>query len=77
MKKKSDNKYITISSFEDFRREKELLILRSKIIDARMSLDFMQLKSDLSPLNLFSSLAKEYLMPVVAGLLRFFVKKTE
>jgi len=62
--------YSGISSFKDFRREKEMLTLKSKIIDAKLSLGFMQIKLDLTPSNLLISLAKEYVLPEIVHFLR-------
>jgi len=67
--KTSDGKYSGISSFEDFRREKELLQLRGRIVDARLSLTFLQIKQNFSPSNLLMSLAREYIVPEVAKFL--------
>jgi hypothetical protein len=69
MTKNSNYKYRSVSSFEDIRREKQILLLRDKILDARISLDFLELKSSLSPSKLISSFAKEYILPEVAAIL--------
>jgi hypothetical protein len=69
MKRTNGNKYSSVTSFKDLKREKELLMLRSRLLDMKLSLDFMDLKRGLSPSRLFSSLAKEYFLPEIAALL--------
>jgi len=68
MKRINQHHYSGITSFKDFRREKEMLTLKSKIIDAKLSLGFMQIKQNLTPSNLLISLTKEYLLPHIAKL---------
>ncbi|MCX6301433.1 MAG: hypothetical protein NTW82_04555 [Bacteroidia bacterium] len=68
MKRINQYDYSGISSFKDFRKEKERLTLKSKIIDAKLSLGFMKIKQDLTPSNLLISLAREYLLPRIAKL---------
>jgi hypothetical protein len=75
MKRNDDHKYSGITSFEDFRREKEILILRSKIVDMKLSMAFLQIRHNFSPSNLLLSLAKEYVLPEVAKFLGVFSEK--
>lgn len=75
MKRASRHQYSRISSYEDFRKEKELLRLKGRIIDTRLSLSFMQLKQSFSPSNLLLSLAKKYILPEVANFLGGFSEK--
>ncbi len=63
------SKYRSVSSFKDIRREKEILLLRSKILDARISLDFLEIKKSATPSAILSSMAKKYLLPEVASIL--------
>jgi hypothetical protein len=69
MKRNSNNKYRSVSSFEDIRREKQILLLRGKILDARLSLDFLEIKKSVTPSAIISSVAKKYLLPEVASIL--------
>jgi len=55
-----------ITSFKDFRREKEILTLHSKLIDTKLSLSFGQIRQSLTPSNLLSALAQKYLFPGVS-----------
>lgn len=63
MKRISSHQYHHISSFEDFRREKEMLGLKARIIEIKLSLTYYNFKKSFSPLNLVLSLVKEFLLP--------------
>ncbi|HKK40966.1 MAG TPA: hypothetical protein VJ963_01065 [Bacteroidales bacterium] len=67
------NKYRSVSSFKDIRREKEILLLRGKILDARISLDFLEFKKSTTPSAIITSMAKRYLLPEVAVILNNLV----
>lgn len=69
MAKNNTNKYHSVTSFKDIEREKEILLLRGKLVDTRISLDLLDLKRSISPSAIISSLAKEYLLPEIAALL--------
>jgi hypothetical protein len=73
--KRNSCKYSGIRSFEDFRKEKEMLHLRGKIVDTKLSLAFLHLKQNFSPSNLISSLAREFIMPGIAKFLRGYQGK--
>ena len=74
--KRNNFRYRSISSFKDFRREKDILILKGKILDTKLSVDFLHLKRGLTPGNLISSIAKEFLeLRVVKYLLGFSEKE--
>ena len=63
IKRQAENRYAHITSFKDFRREKEILDLKAKIIDTRLSLSYMELKQFFSASDWLVSLAKEFILP--------------
>jgi len=77
MKNNPDKKYSQITSFKDFHYERELLILRSKLIETRLTLNYLQVKKAFSVSSLFSSLAKEVVLPKISDFLGELIKKTE
>jgi hypothetical protein len=64
-----DQSYPGISSFEDFRLEKERLLLKMELIETRMSFNFEKIRSVFSVSSMLFSLAKEYLMPKISDFL--------
>jgi|WetSurMetagenome_2_1015567.scaffolds.fasta_scaffold00180_10 hypothetical protein len=72
---KSNCKYSEISSFEDFRTEKERLRMKSMIIEAKMELTFMRVKRLFSVSNLLISVAREVVLPKFSDLLSVLTKK--
>jgi hypothetical protein len=69
MKKSSDYGFSEISSFEDFRIERERLIFRSKLIEAKLNLSFLHIRTVFSASNIFLSLAKSFILPKISDLL--------
>jgi len=63
MKSNNGHRYSHISSYEDLRREKEMLTLKGKILEAKISLTSQQLKQSFSPSNLILSLVRKYILP--------------
>jgi hypothetical protein len=81
MKKLNDSHYSEISSFDDFRHEKEMLKLRSKFIEAKLNLTYLQIRRIFSVSNLLSSMAKDVVLPRISdflnGLISQVGKKTD
>ena len=77
MKNSYDNKYSEISSFEDFRIERERLIFRSKLIEAKLNLTYLQVSKMFSVSNQFFSIAKEVVLPKISDFLGNLIKKVE
>jgi hypothetical protein len=77
MIKPVDHKYSDIESFEDFRVEKERLVFRSKLIEARMSLSCLEFKKSLSVSNMFLSFTKEHILPKVSDFLSHLLEKID
>jgi hypothetical protein len=74
---KNNYKYSEISSFEDFKAEKERLRMKSRIIEAKMELSFLNVKRMFSVSNLLFSVAKEVALPRISDFLSAFLKKGE
>ncbi|HNW57993.1 MAG TPA: hypothetical protein PKM69_09480 [Bacteroidales bacterium] len=74
---KNNHKYSEISSFEDFKAEKERLRMKSRIIETKMELSFLEVKRIFSISNLLFSIAREIALPKISDLLSSLIKKTE
>jgi hypothetical protein len=77
MKNKLDNKYSGISSFEDFRYEKEKLMFRSKLAEVKLNIAYLQVSRMFSVSNLLFSLFREAVLPKISDFLGALIKKTE
>jgi len=77
MKKHNNSHYSEISSFEDFRLESEMLKLRSKFIEAKLNLTYLQIRKIFSVSNLFSSVAKDVVLPKISDFLNVLIGKVE
>lgn len=75
MKNNYDNKYSEISSFKDFRIEREQLNFKSDLIEAKLKLTYLHVTKMFSVANLFSTIAKEIVLPKVSDFLGNLVKK--
>jgi len=73
MKRNSDYPYNSISSFEDFRLERQRLILRSRLIEAKINMEIILIRQLFSVSNVVLSLAREYILPKISGLLEEFL----
>jgi hypothetical protein len=74
---KNNLKFSEISSFEDFKAEKEHLRMKSMIIEAKLELSFLQVKRLFSVSNLLFSLAREVVLPKFADFIGVLTKKTD
>jgi hypothetical protein len=68
-------KYSEISSFEDFHFEKVRLKFRRKIIETKLKLTYTEVSSMFSISNLFTSLAKEVVLPGISDFLGILISK--
>jgi hypothetical protein len=73
MKTNSESRYNSISSFEDFRLEKQRLILKGKLIEAKINMEIILIREVFSVSNVIISFAKEFLMPRISGLIEDFL----
>jgi hypothetical protein len=72
MKINNDNRYTAITSFRDFHREKEILLLKSKLIEARINMEIAVIRQVLSVTNMVLSFAKEFIMPRITTIIEDF-----
>jgi hypothetical protein len=75
MKINSDHPYSSISSFEDFRLERQRLILKSKLIEARITMEIILIRQVYSVSNVLLSLAREFILPKISGLIEEFLNQ--
>jgi hypothetical protein len=68
MKRINDQFYSGITNFEDFRLEKQRLILKSKLIRARIDMELIMIREVLSVSSLILSFAKEFILPKITGI---------
>jgi hypothetical protein len=60
MKQNSGYRYSGITSFKDFRIEKERLNLKGKLMEAKMKLDVYNIRQAISVTNLIPSLIRDF-----------------
>ncbi len=77
MKRKADYRYAEITSFEDFRLEKEQLIFKSKAIEMKLSFTYHKMLNSISVVNIFYSVVKEVVIPKISGFLNGLFTKTD
>lgn len=73
--KKSNHPYSNITSFEDFDLEQERLMMKQKLIEARLSHSISKLGAIFSVTNVVFSLAKEFIYPKISNILSSFITK--
>jgi hypothetical protein len=74
MKRNNNQPYSDIVSFSDFQLEKERLLLKKKLIETSLSLRFQQIGKIFSLSGSILSLAKEFILPRISGLLEWLLK---
>jgi hypothetical protein len=67
MKTNNDHPYHSITSFEDFHLEKERLILKGKLIEARINMEVILIRHFFSVSNLVMSFTREFILPKLSG----------
>ena len=77
MKSNSKSKYSEISSFKDFRIEKEQLNFRNELIEAKLKLTYLKVTEKFSVSNLFTSLARDIVLPKISDFLGGVINKAE
>jgi hypothetical protein len=73
MKISSDNRYNAITSFEDFDREKEILKLKSKLIETRINMEVAVIRQVFSATSMVISFAREFIMPKITTIIEDFL----
>jgi hypothetical protein len=69
MKRNSDHPYNSIESFEDFHLERQRLILKGKLSEAKINMEIIQIRQLFSVSNVVLSLAREFILPKISGLI--------
>lgn len=77
MKKIHDNRYSGISSFDDFRSEREQLEFRMNLIEAKLKLSYHMFRERFSLSNLFASFTRDIILPKANGFLGNLFSKEE
>jgi hypothetical protein len=77
MMKRNDFKYSDIASFEDFRNEKERLIFRSKLNEAKLNLTYLKLRDIFSISTHLISVAREVLLPRISDFIGGLISKSD
>jgi len=75
MKNNTVTKYSNITSFKDFRDERERLVFRSRIIESKLKLNYFKVTRAFSPSILFSSLAREFILPKISDFLSDLISR--
>lgn len=69
MKINNDHPYHSIASFEDFRLERDRLILKSRLIEAKINMEMILMRQFFSVPNLVLQLARELILPKIKWIL--------
>ncbi len=77
MKKNNDSYYSELTSFEDLRLERTRLILKCRILETRININFEEIRETFSFSGLVFSRIKEFLFSKIGDILGFFTKKSE
>ena len=76
MKKSNDSYYSELTSFEDLRLEKTRLILKSRLIETRISLNLEGIRESFSFSGIVFSLVKEFFFSKIGDIMGFFTKNS-
>jgi hypothetical protein len=77
MKSKRINRFSDIESFDDFHYETERLVLKRKLIEAKMQLAVLNIGKAFSFSNLVQPLVKEFILPKISQIIASLLKRTE
>jgi len=69
--------YNSITSFEDFHLEKQRLILKSKLVEAKINMEIILIREVFSISKLVLSLAKEFMLPKISDIIEDFLKSND
>jgi hypothetical protein len=65
--------YNSITSFEDFHLEKQRLLLKSKLVEAKINMEIILIREVFSISKLVLSLAKEFMLPRISDIIEDFL----
>ena len=76
MKENNDSYYSELTSFEDLHLEKTRLILKSRLLETRISLNLEGIRETFSFSGLVFSMVKEFLFSKIGDIVGFFTKNS-
>jgi hypothetical protein len=76
MKKNDDSYYSELTSFEDLRLERTRLILKSRLLETRISLNLEEIRQTFSFSGLAFSIVKEFFFSKIGNIVGFFTKNS-
>lgn len=71
-----NHKYSAISSFEDFRIEKERLLFREKLTEVKLNLSFNSIVRVFSFSTLFQTITREVILPKISQFLGIIISRS-
>jgi len=77
MKSNQKFNYSDISSFEDFQRERDRLIFKTRLIESKLSLTYLHIREMYSASNLFFSFAKATILPKISDYIGDLIRRVE
>ena len=77
MKRNNDSYYSELNSFEDLRLERTRLILKSRLIQTRININFEGIRENFSFAGLVFSMIKEFFFSKIGDILSIFTRKTK
>jgi hypothetical protein len=77
MKKNNDSYYSELTSFEDLRIERTRLILKSRLLETRININFEGILETFSFTGLVFSMIKDFFISKIGDILGIFTKKSE
>ncbi|MBK7711454.1 MAG: hypothetical protein IPN67_15750 [Bacteroidales bacterium] len=69
MKTNSNHPYHSIESFEDFRFERERLLLKTRLIEAKINMEIVLIRQYFSVSNILVSLTRDIVLPKISEFL--------
>ena len=76
MKENNDSYYSELTSFEDLHLEKTRLILKSRLLETRISLNLEGIRETFSFSGLAFSMVKEFFFSKIGDIVGFFTKNS-
>jgi hypothetical protein len=77
MKKNSDSYYSELTSFEDLRLERTRLILKGRLLETRINMNFEGIRETFSLSGLVFTMIKEFFFSKIGDILDIFTKRSE
>ena len=74
---KTNQEYAEIASLEDFKLEKERLLLKAELIETRLRYNFEKIRNVFSVTSMVFSFAKEFIIPKISDFFGNLFNKAE